>query len=106
MPARKLCTRVRLGQEFAKKTKRSNSAFVTKSAAKATMNRTFCWRKPPTIVGKQWIECGMGAAVDDTTCAFVIADQILGPIFAVINIVSLGTASGASLRLAMVLLHL
>ena len=48
----------------------------------------------PKVYGKQWVDCGMGSAVDSTTCGFAIADKIIGPIFAVVNIVSLGLASG------------
>lgn len=55
-----------------------------------------CWGMSPTVDGQKWVDCGMGSAADDTTCGFVIADQVLGPIFAVIDIVSLGSANGAT----------
>jgi len=55
-----------------------------------------CWGDPPTVNGVRWVECGMGAAADDATCALVITDQIMGPLEMVAFFATLGASSGAT----------
>eukprot|EP00937_MAST-01D_sp_MAST-1D-sp2_P007684 g7684.t1 len=46
-----------------------------------------CWGKAPG----SWVECGMGAAVDDTTCGLQTADQVVSVLQTIGFIASLGT---------------
>lgn len=55
-----------------------------------------CWGSAPTIHGKKWVNCGMGAAKDDSTCGMVITSQILGPLEMVVFVASLGTSGAVS----------
>ena len=55
-----------------------------------------CWGDPPTVNGNRWVECGMGAAADDATCALVVTDQIMGPLEMVAFFATLGASSGAT----------
>ena len=55
-----------------------------------------CWGNAPTVNGKTWVECGMGAAADDATCALVVTDQIMGPLEMVAFFATLGASSGAT----------
>ena len=52
-----------------------------------------CWSKAPVVNGKQWVGCGMAAAVDKKTCGLVIAEQILSVTSAVFNLITLGAGS-------------
>jgi len=51
-----------------------------------------CWGLPP--IG--WVECGMGAAKDNTTCATNTFSQVTSVISLAVNIITLGTSSAAS----------
>jgi hypothetical protein len=55
-----------------------------------------CWGDPPTVNANRWVECGMGAAADDATCALVVTDQIMGPLEMVAFFATLGASSGAT----------
>ena len=55
-----------------------------------------CWGGAPNVNNKDWVLCGMGAAVDDATCALVITDQIMGPLEMVAFFATLGSSSGAT----------
>jgi len=48
-----------------------------------------CWGDAPP----NWVNCGMGAAIDDGACAKTVADQILGPLEIVAFVATLGTSS-------------
>jgi hypothetical protein len=51
-----------------------------------------CWSAPPS----GWVECGMGAAKDSTTCATTIFSQVSSVGQMAIFVASLGTSSGGS----------
>jgi hypothetical protein len=55
-----------------------------------------CWGDAPTVNGAEWVLCGMGAAVDDATCASIVIDQIMGPLEMVAFFATLGASSGAT----------
>lgn len=55
-----------------------------------------CWGQAPTLQGKKWVECGMGASTDDVTCGLIMKDQILGPLEVVAWVASAGSTGGAS----------
>lgn len=55
-----------------------------------------CWGTAPTVNGKKWVECGMGAAKDDGACAGTVSDQILGPLEIVGFVASFGSSGGAT----------
>ena len=55
-----------------------------------------CWGFAPTVEGKKWVECGMGAAIDDVACASAVADQILGPLEMVAFVASFGSSGAAT----------
>ena len=55
-----------------------------------------CWGTAPTVEGKKWVECGMGAAKDDDACTTAITNQIMGPLEIVGWIASLGSSSGGT----------
>ena len=55
-----------------------------------------CWGDAPTVNGAEWTLCGMGAAVDDATCASIVIDQIMGPLEMVAFFATLGASSGAT----------
>ena len=55
-----------------------------------------CWGGAPNVNNKDWVLCGMGAAVDDATCALIITDQIMGPLEMVAFFATLGSSSGAT----------
>ena len=55
-----------------------------------------CWGDAPTVNGAEWVLCGMGAAVDDATCASIVIDQIMGPLEMVAFFATLGSSSGAT----------
>ena len=51
-----------------------------------------CWsRTPPTMVG-----CGMGNAIDSSTCAQILADQIVGPLTIALTVATLGASTAAT----------
>lgn len=50
-----------------------------------------CWTSAP----KDWVECGMGAAKDDKTCASVTADQVISVGSLAMNIYTFGTSKSA-----------
>ena len=55
-----------------------------------------CWGGPPIVNGVQWVGCGMGAAVDDFTCASVTADQIISVGETILFFATLGSSSAAT----------
>jgi hypothetical protein len=52
-----------------------------------------CWYEPPTVERKKWVQCGMGAAKDDATCAEKTTDQVFSALKLIVNIASLGAAA-------------
>jgi len=50
-----------------------------------------CWTSAP----KDWVECGMGAAKDDKTCAIVTSDQVISVGSLAMNIYTFGTSKSA-----------
>ncbi len=55
-----------------------------------------CWIDKPIVNDQQFVNCGMGAALDDTTCGQIITDQVVGPIMAVVQTAELVVTAGAS----------
>lgn len=51
-----------------------------------------CWGRPPT----GWVDCGMGAAKDSTTCASVIVGQVTSIGCLALNIATLGSSGAAT----------
>jgi len=51
-----------------------------------------CWASAP----KGWVNCGMGAAKDSTTCAKIIWDQVSSVGTLALNIASLGSSAAAT----------
>jgi hypothetical protein len=55
-----------------------------------------CWGGPPIVNGAQWVDCGMGAAADDFTCASVTADQVISVGETILFFATLGSSSAAT----------
>jgi hypothetical protein len=55
-----------------------------------------CWGTAPTVSGKKWVNCGMGAASDDAACGSAVTNQILGPLEIVAFVASWGSSGAAT----------
>ena len=55
-----------------------------------------CWGDAPTVSGKKWVHCGMGAARDDAACGVAITNQILGPLEIIAFVASAGSSGAAT----------
>ncbi len=51
-----------------------------------------CWGQPP----KNWVECGMGAANSDTSCALVTANQVYSVFNMAFSLATLGAGGEAT----------
>jgi hypothetical protein len=55
-----------------------------------------CWGDAPTVSGKKWVHCGMGAARDDAACGSAITNQILGPLEIIAFVATAGSSGAAA----------
>jgi hypothetical protein len=54
-----------------------------------------CWGFAPRVNGQQWVDCGMGAAVDNAACGSAVTNQVLGPLEVLAFVATFGTSAAA-----------
>ncbi|HEX4951397.1 MAG TPA: hypothetical protein VFZ34_32365 [Blastocatellia bacterium] len=59
-----------------------------------------CWGGVPKVNGKDWVDCGMGAAKDSFTCAKIVANQVVSVGNLALTIGSLGTSTSLTAGLS------